>query len=64
MVEVTAEKGIRETRIFFNQSNFSDFEPKVLSYHQSKWEVCKSINIGNQGDHQNRSEIQRVDLCH
>lgn len=52
----TAEKGIREIRIFLNQSNFIDFEPKVLSYHQRK--VCKSIDTGKQGDHQNRPEMQ------
>lgn len=59
----TAEKGIREIRIFFNQCNFTDFEPKVLRYHPSKWKVCKSIDTGNQDDHQNTAEIQK-DLCH
>lgn len=54
----TVEKGIREIRIFLNPSNFTDFEPKVLRYHQSKREVCKAIDTGNQGDHQTRAEMQ------
>lgn len=47
----TAEKVKREIS-FFNQCNFTNFEPKCLRYHQSKWEVCKSTGTGNQGDHQ------------
>lgn len=31
----TAEKGIRGIKIFLNQSNFIDFEPKVPRYYQT-----------------------------